>query len=658
MKKRVDSPWYNNDIRTQKKERRRLERQWRRSKLQTHRELFNAQRDLVNHLVKMAKCSHYVGLVEDCHDDSKKLFSLANRLLNRRQSSPLPSHSDSSQMASSFLNFFQAKVKTICDSLAPDESPHRLLTSSSFDTIQPTSPEEITLLLRKLPPKSCQLDPIPTKLLKECPSSIAPILSHLVNLSIDQAYVPPSLKVAYITPLLKKPSLDHNSLQNYRPVSNLPFLFKILERIVFSRLSEYLSANDLLDPFQSGYKPNHSVETLLVDVSNHILQGMDKGKSTALLLLDLSSAFDTVNHTILLNTLSSLGIKGDAFRWFQSYLAFHSQIVCINGCKSEALPLTCGVPQGSVGGPTLFSIYLIGLRQVLLRHGIKYHIYADDIQLMISFDSNQVAAENAIQRLECCMVDIHNWLTLHSLKLNSAKCEFLIFGSKIKLSKIHVNSVSFSGLTVNLSNSCRNLGIIFDSNMTMTNHISFVCKSVHYQLRNIGFIRKYLSQTATEKLVHALISSRLDFGNALLFNLPQNQLFKLQKLQNAAARIVSLSTRRTHITPILRSLHWLPVKQRIIFKILLLTFHCMRSSSPPQYLISLINRYTPSRPLRSFTSNSLVPPKVSKTWGERSFAYSSANSWNTLPEVIKNCITSDTFKMHLKTHLFNLSFPL
>ena len=599
-----------------------------------------------------AKRSHYVGLVEDCHDDSKKLFSLANRLLNRRQSSPLPSHSDSSQMASSFLNFFQTKVKMICDSLAPDESPHRPLTSSSFDSIQLTSPVEIMSLLRKLPPKSCQLDPIPTKLLKECSTLIAPVLSHLINLSIEQAYVPPSLKVAYITPLLKKPSLDHNSLQNYRPVSNLPFLFKILERIVFSRLSEYLLANDLLDPFQSGYKPNHSVETLLVDVSSYILQGMDNGKSTALLMIDLSSAFDTVNHTILLNTLSSLGVKGNAFHWFESYLSFHSQMVCINGSKSEALPLICGVPQGSVGGPILFSIYLTGLRQVLLKHGIKYHIYADDIQFMISFNSNQLAAESAIHRLECCMVDVHNWLTSHSLKLNSAKCEFLLFGSKIQLSKIHIDSVSFSDLTVNLSNSCRNLGIIFDSNMTMSNHISLVCRSVRYQLRNIGFIRKYLSRTATEKLVHALISSRLDFGNALLFNLPQNQLLKLQKLQNAAARIVSLSPKRTHITPILRSLHWLPVKQRIIFKILLLTFHCVHGSSP-QYLISLIQRYTPARSLRSSTSSSLVPLKVSKTWGERSFVYSSPNLWNRLPEHIKLCLTSESFKSHLKTFLFD-----
>lgn len=397
--------------------------------------------------------------------------------------------------------------------------------------------------------------------------------------------------------------------------------------------------------------PHHSVETLLVNVSNYILQGMDRGNSTALLLLDLSSAFDTVNHTILLNTLSSLGVKGEAYKWFESYLSYHSQIVCINGCKSVALPLSCGVPQGSVGGPTLFSIYLIGLRQVLLQHGIDYHIYADDIQLMISFNSDQAAAERAVHRLESCMADAHDWMLARSLKLNLDKCKFLIFGSKVQLSKVNINCISFSGHIIHLSQTCRNLGVMFDSHMTMSDQVSNICRSVRYQLRNIGFIRKYLSKSATEKLVHALISSRLDFGNALLINLPQNLLSKLQKLQNAAARIVSLTTKRTHISPVLQSLHWLPVKDRIVFKILLLTFHCVHGSAP-QYLISLIQNYTPARPLRSSTSNFLVTPKITKTWGERSFAYSSPKLWNGLPEDIRKCLSSDSFKTHLKTFLF------
>ena len=215
------------------------------------------------------------------------------------------------------------------------------------------------------------------------------------------------------------------------------------------------------------------------------------------------------------------------------------------------------------------------------------------------------------------MNDVHSWLNSHSLKLNSAKSDFLLFGSKTQLSKIDINSISFSGMTINVSQTCRNLGVMLDRNMTMSHQISSICRSVRYQLRNIGFIRKYLNRSSTEKLVHALISSRLDFRNSILFYLPQTQLSILQRLHNAAARIITLSKKHTHITPILKSLHWLQVRDRIIFKISLLTFHCVQGtscSSLPQYNIDLVHNYTPVRSLRSSNSGSLVIPKFETTW--------------------------------------------
>ena len=656
IRNRTDCPWFNSDIAEAKRKRRRLERKWLSSdKNEIDRKLFCAQKNVVNSLLKKAKRSYFVGLIEDCGDDSKQLFSIANRLLNRKQSSPLPSHTDSSALAETFIKYFRTKVKTISDSLCPDESAHESLTSASLETLMPTDSDEVQSLIRRLPPKSCPLDPIPTVLLKECSSTFAPIISKIVNLSIDQCNVPSCLKTAYITPLLKKPSLDPDVLQNYRPVCNLPFLFKILERIVFSRLTDYFLVNKLFDPFQSAYRPHHSVETLLLNVSNFILQEMDRGNVTALILLDLSSAFDTVNHTILLNTLQSFGVKGQAYEWFKSYLSCHSQAVRINGCTSNAMPLNCGVPQGSVGGPTLFSIYLIGLGHILRQHKINYHIYADDIQLYVSFKPNQADALHALGQLENAMKDIYSWLNSHSLKLNMAKSEFLLFGSKTQLGKIDIDSISFSGMSINVSQTCRNLGVMLDRNMTMSNQVSSICKSVRYQLRNIGFIRKYLNQSSTEKLVHALVSSRLDFGNSVLFNIPQTQISMLQRLQNAAARIITLSKKHTHITPILKSLHWLHIKDRIIFKILLLTFHCIQGTAP-QYNIDLLHNYIPARPLRSSNSGSLVIPRFSTTWGTRSFSHAGPTLWNNLPLAIKNCPSSDSFKSSLKTHLFKASF--
>ena len=266
------------------------------------------------------------------------------------------------------------------------------------------------------------------------------------------------------------------------------------------------------------------------------------------------------------------------------------------------------------GGPTLFSIYLTGLRKVLQRHSVHYHLYADDIQIFVSFPPNQTQASQALRNLEKCIADINAWMNSNSLQLNHSKCEFMLFGSKSQLKKLDIDSISISGNDIPLSNSCRNLGVIFYSQMSMSKQTTSICKSVRYQLRNIGFIRKYLTRSATEKLVHSLISSRLDFGNGLLYNLPNSQIAQLQKLQNAAARIVSLSSKRSHITPILETLHWLPVKERIIFKILLFVYYIVNGTAP-DYNRSLLRLYQPTRTLRSSNSGLLQIPLSKKSWG-------------------------------------------
>ena len=190
----------------------------------------------------------------------------------------------------------------------------------------------------------------------------------------------------------------------------------------------------------------------------------------------------------------------------------------------------------------------------------------------------------------------------------------MLFGSKSQLNKLDIDSISVSGNDIPLSNSCRNLGVIFYSQMSMSKQTTSICKSVRYQLRNIGFIRKYLTRSATEKLVHSLISSRLDFGNGLLYNLPNSQIGQLQKLQNAAARIVSLSSKRSHITPILKTVHWLPVKERIIFKILIFVYYIVNGTAP-DYNKSLLRLYQPTRTLRSSHSGLLQIPLSKKSWG-------------------------------------------
>ncbi len=281
----------------------------------------------------------------------------------------------------------------------------------------------------------------------------------------------------------------------------------------------FLSQNNKLDAKQSGFRSGHSTETALLSVTEALRIAKDDSKSSVLILLDLSAAFDTVNHQILLSTLSSLDITGIPLCWFESYLTSRSFRVAWGGEVSKAHQLVTGVHQGLVHGPLLFSTYTTSLAPIIQAHGFSYHFYADDTQLYLSFrpDDPTVAA-----RISGCLADISAWINEHHLHLNLVKTELLVFPATPALQ--HDFTIKLGSSTITPSASVRNLGVIFDDQLTFKEHIAKTARSCRFALHNIRKIRPFLTEHAAQLLVQALVISRLDYCNALLAGLPSNTI--------------------------------------------------------------------------------------------------------------------------------------
>ena len=419
-------------------------------------------------------------------------------------------------------------------------------------------------------------------------------------------------------------------------MSNLSFLSKLLERIAASHLLSHMDKHHLHLAFQSAYKQHHSVETAILRVQADVLKAVDKKKLVLLILLDLSAAFDTIDHAILIALLKSLiGVDGKALEWFKSYLAARKQSVLIDDKASDPWDLVFGVPQGPVLGPILFIIYTSPLGKLLESLNVPFHFYADDSQIYLSCDIEDV--NDSVSILEKVINIIRTWMTQHFLCLNDDKTEYVVIGSKHMHSRISVPTINIGDISVNPSVSARNIGFIFEKSMSCDKQISAACRSAWFHLRNIAKVRPYLDHASTERLIHAFITAKLDCFNSLYYGSPTCMLQRLQRVQNAAARLVTRSSKYSQITPILSDLHWLPVSYRITVKILLMTFKAINGTAPT-YIQDMVKlKCNSSRSMRSNDKTLLVTPKVrTETWGARSFYYAAPFLWNQLPTDLGN----------------------
>ena len=435
----------------------------------------------------------------------------------------------------------------------------------------------------------------------------------------------------------------------------------------------------------------------LLSIKNDIHLSLSRGEATALVLFDLSAAFDTIDHSTLLSCLLDwFGVGGSILKWFSSYLTERFQSVKIGSTLSDLQKLLFGVPQGSVLGPLQFSLYTSPLSTLIGKHkGINFHFYADDTQLYVHLSHMNASA--AFDKLNRCLQDVKEWMSAGKLKLNPDKTEFILFGSKKQRERLKACfSIDNLGNPLHPTESVRSLGVWFDSKHIqnvckgcfiqmrdfrnirqfltqdaavsvvcgLTQHVQNVCKGCFIQLRDFRNIRQFLTQDAAVSVANALVSSRLDYCNSLLRSLSKFNLHRLQSIQNSAARIVTNSSKFTRITPVLRKLYWLPIQFCSEFKLATLVYKFIHTGFPKYfapYLSSYCTTYNTrrSQSVANFLNVPIFQPTIHKSTKKFgfSFPFDAPTVWNSLPEDIRASPTIASFRKKLKTYLYAKAYP-
>ena len=581
------------------------------------------------------------------------------------------------EMADCMNNYFLKKIKTIQEnlpvSLVDPLAKLKLLMknkSCSF-TLKPVHPDTVEHILNNLRnSKSAGLDMIDTAILKCSASYILPALTHIINLSIEKECFPTEWKTAKVIPLLKKG--DPLNPQNYRPVAILPVISKILEKVVFCQIVQYMEENKLLHPNHHGFRSGHSTTTCLIQLYDRWVAALEEKSLTGVCMLDLSAAFDVVDHPLLLQKLEIYGFGRSSLNWLRSYLHDRLQTVYIEGKQSQLLTVSSGVPQGSILGPLLYIIFTNELPELIHEHLALDNqdpfnmdcascgslcCYADDSTFSCASPSLNNLSTNLSEKYN----HVANFMGSNKLKLNGAKTHIMLLSSdsnwRTKLREDNLTLITSTGdPPIKTSKSERLLGCVLSQNLKWTEFILLDGNSLIKQLGVRINALKLLSDSASFKtrkmFANGLFLSKLIYLIPLWGGCESFLIRSLQIVQNRAARIVTKRGIFTSTKTLLKECGWLSVSQLIFFHSVVLLFRT-RLYRKPRFLFDMaVPVESGNYVTRSSNSGNLKAvgqrvPSSQIYWN--SFRWRSVRFWNQLPLELKNVDNIRRFKNDLKT---------
>ncbi|KAI5728952.1 hypothetical protein M8J77_023576 [Diaphorina citri] len=550
---------------------------------------------------------------------------------------------DPDELVESFSSVPQPPQSTI-DSTSSHYSSLPVPDGIDFE-IQEFTESNLLKFLRKGNPSSMGYDQIPLNFLTRMADIVLPVILHIFNVSIQTSIFPETWKLALIRPIpkVKNPS----SATDYRPISLLSSLSKVLERLIHQQITSHLNRHNLLNPLQSGFRTGHSTCSALLKVSDDIQAAMDSGMATTLVLFDFSKAFDLVSHRILLLKLRTFGFNSKAVAWFGSYLSGRRQCVLgSNNDRSGWKPVVSGVPQGSVLGPLLFSLYINDISSCFTN--CRFHLYADDLQIYLSARPPDLAiSANVINREIEQMVA---WARSHGLIINPGKTKVMLICSTgvRRTVLLPLPPIEVDGNVVEYVDSARNLGITFDNSLNWSDEVTKIRKKVFGTLWTLRRIKNFTSQNSKILLVKCFALPQLEYCAPLLNGLTAERSLKIQRAQNSCVRFIYNVKRREHITPYFNRARLLKTEDRRRILTLSLLYKILVSQSPPY----LYEKYQFRSDVRSRDTRShellLEKPRYNTFSYSKSFLHASIDLWNSVPYPILNSLSFFSFKLLLQ----------
>ena len=606
--------------------------------------MYRKLRNLVNPEMKSAKSKYYVDLIENNKGDEKMMWKALKNATHQDKKCSTPSSIISDGVTYTKPNTISEVLNTYFTSVARTLASK--LPKVAFRDLQPVQDHCSDFKLQKVNTdlvysqlrsikqnKATGLDNVSARLIKLSARTIAPSVTNLLNMSIETRTFPKIWKCGKVTALFK--SGDRNIASNYRPISVLPTLSKVLERVVHIQLYQHLTDNNIITNAQHGFRSKRSTTSALTKFSDEILSNMENGKLCGAVSLDLSKAFDTVDHEILLKKLQWVGVSDFDLQWFKSYLSDRSQRTTCANHMSDALPVTVGVAQGSILGPLLFIVYINDLPEIV-KH-CKVSIYADDT-ILYCFSSSTVILEDS---LNADLTVVAEWLNMNKLTLNLEKTKLMVIGSEKKCNAISL-SVRVGEKEVKEVNKLEYLGVTLTSNFKWSEHIEKISGKINKRLGLLKRTKHLLPRNARLLLYNSLVLPIFDYADLIWGDKGNDTLMaKLQILQNKEAKLILDRPWFSSATSALHELGWKPLSNRRFYHRCLYVFKCLNN------LVDYDVNFLYNRDIHNHNTrvkNKLRLPRVKRNWGKYKVDYHAISDWNWLDEEITTSDSLNRFK--------------